>query len=1485
MNNFICHLICRLQEASGRLWIRRAIPVHTAFLALVFAAIFFTTFSAPSLYAQNQAPQFQPIQAVELHALLRNDELRMWRNSAYRMLDADRTEAALHQMQKIFDSQDDAFELRPDGAGFIGIRESMSQLLSEAPAEIRDHYELIHGGEARAVLRKAQQDHDMQGCREVYRRWFHTRAGFEAAHELAAWHLDHGNPDFAVTIWDRVVSDQLHATRFTDLHRALLIAACRQSGQLKRIDKLTQTASNEDVRLGGDRISLVHWTESLTPPMIEETSDWLQPLGSPEREVLRRGSSPATAAMYTRPLLESMREESTLVQRLKDHHRKNAALGSGMMPVVVANQLIYRNANSVHGLNLEDGRELWHYPLQVSLDAALNPRSDRQDQRDEVELDRFGLCNSLASGISADSERVYIVEGPFDYVPKAPGEGTEHRFSLFRLSALPLDTRNPLTNPQPVVPLWQTGNGSLPALDGMTFLGPPTPAYGKLYCMAEADLLLYLLELEPTTGELLDKTALAILQRPVDRDQSRQHLACIPSISRGIAVCPTLNGLLVAVDLTSKTLRWVHSQHSAIENLQARSPHRRYNHVYEAEGFLTVPMISGDRVFDLPRTSQMLHCVNLSTGAIEWQVDRQDALYIAAVHDDLLIVVDRQGCRALHVGSGNQIWSERIGPPGGRGVMLGDHFLIPLLNGKVVSVDVKTGRQLGYPAPIQSAYGAGHLIASRDLIVSTTPAELSVFRQSHAELHHLLTNQSNHLAPAERQLRIGELQLRTGDLTAARDALSQSLVLAAHSEPIHDSAESLMRELLYIDLRSNPRDAASTLATLNELSKEAEDRINYLAHLAEFQMRQSDWEGARTTVLELTSLPIEVSLTLPGDPQLQVMSRAWGAGLLERLEKTVLPNLPGRQSAALPVPEQYQHESEWPRAIAQFARLPAAEPIREAYARTLMLNDQYQHAESLLLLNRDSSDPTTAVEARRLLVELWDQRGLYEEAAELLHDLGTKYADVPLRNGQTCREYYQEFSKDRLTNLYARRLIPPQEPVNGVRLTLQPPSDHARASVSIGSRFFSYRMRGSQYFIELGRTENFAVSLVDRETGQTLEQVALGEQYFPTRSLEMNPNLVPLWGPNSAAALSVLDRKVMWNDLTWQGTPIKGLLRSGPSGPDFVTYQFDQTLIVADPITGQIRWQRNDLDPKDGIAGDPMNGIIADRECLVVFRSGDGRYRIFDTLDGHEIRAGYLPVSRSYYRVANGRILLYGEEDREQRFTTIRIWDPLTDKNLYEDRVLHQFSQHFPLFDSGKQLAYVSVDQQLKVIETETGVVRLKAPFPGDNATSGINVFEDQDRYYVNIQRSVPLRPMASRSSEARDLMIPWTTVNGDLYVYDRRSGKELWQRNLAACSVIQVPQYRLPFLMCISRIHRHPPGANSMTMSFEAIDGASGRTLGEAQQLPSDSLQQLSYEPELRKLIFRGNQNCWEVEFGKGELPRIMESDGLARIASGSRN
>lgn len=1442
------------------------------------------SFIAPvgGLFAQNPPRQLPSAQTSELHALLRNEDLRIWQNAAYRLFRENRTEAALHQLQKIFDSADDGFEPRPDGLGFVGIRANMTQLLSDAPQQVRDEYELIHGGEARAVLRTAQRDLDLRKYREVYRRWFHTRAGFEAAHQLAAWHLDHGNPDFAVTLWERILTDPLHVSRFGDTHRTQLMTASRQAGQLQRWEKLVSTAPNDHFLLGGNRIPRADWNEAFTPPPLPETADWLQPLGTPSREIRRQGSAPSTTALYSRPLLDSLRDSHLLTERLEEHHRKNAAIGSGMLPVVVENQLIFRDAQSVRGLDLADGRELWRYPLRVSLREAMNQHNEESDQQlDGIELDRKVLCNSLVGAVSADSERVYLLEGPFpEFELDQGGIQTQSRGGMFRLVALPVDTRNPIPLAQPVAPLWTLGEASAADELSWTFLGPPTPAYGKLLSIAESDGLLYLLEIDPPTGEILEKTPLAVPQKPLRRDYLRTHLACTPSVSRGIAVCPTCSGLLVGVDLTRKTLHWVHSQFGPTESIAGRSSLRRQSHLYGAEGFLNLPMISGNFVFDLPGYSSFLQCIDLQDGSVKWQVDREDALYVAAVHDDALIVVDRQGCRALKVGSGEKIWATPVGPPGGRGVMLGDRFLVPLLNGKVVSLDIRTGRQLGYPAPIQASHGAGHLIPARDLIVSSTATEISVFRQSHSELHQLLTNRQSELAPAERLLRIGELQLRTGDLNAAREALTGAVALAAETPRVKAPAESLLRELLYIDLRANPAHAAATLLALDEISRSPQDRINYLAHLAEYQMRQEDWRGAETTALEIASKPIQVPLTLPGEPQRQVLSRPWAAGLLERLDTLV--TRPGQTSTADRFATgQISSHAELARLIQQFARLPLADPLREIHSARLVRQERYQEAEAQLLINRDSPNPTTAAEARRGLIDLWDRRGLYEEAAEALHELGTRFAEVPLRDGTKGSEFYREFPSQRLSAAYARRLIPPDTPVTRVRFSSLL-NDVPRKPIGVTSILRS-RIRGSQQFVEqrtldLNGRNVQELALVDSETGQELQRVNLEEQYFPTRPTEVNRNLIHLGGPNSAAALSILDRRVLWKDLTWQGTPVKGLLRAGPAGPDFVVYQAEQSLYVADPVTGKVRWKRDDLESRDGLVSDSYTGIIGDRTCLVVFKSEPGRYRIFDTLDGHEIRSGHLPLSQSYPRVANGRMLFYSQYDRDQKLT-IRLWDPLTNRHLFEDKVLAQFSQQSPLFDGGKQFAYVSENRDLKVVRTETGEIRFKIPFPGDDAASAINIFEDRERIFVNIQRSVAQQPPIRRATEVRDLMIPFTPVQGELIAYDRRSAAELWRRQLNPCSVLLLPEFRLPFLVCLSRqVSEQLRPRPEVTLSFLAIDSATGKTLGQAADFPTDHINRLYYEPDLKKIFLWGLKQTWEIDFKPGGLPLDLESEDFAR-------
>src|SRR5690606_37416896 len=154
--------------------------------------------------------------------------------------------------------------------------------------------------------------------------------------------------------------------------------------------------------------------------------------------------------------------------------------------------------------------------------------------------------------------------------------------------------------------------------------------------VTEFDRQLTLVALEPETGELLWSQGLAFADRPIQLDPARFPLACTPSWADGILVCPTHLGLLVGLDASSGMLLWAYycGDKATAERIGRWTTAGRTAHGSAA--YPNLPLVVGDKIVWLPRFSRQIHCVEASAGRELWTVDRKDAEYVAAHHDETL---------------------------------------------------------------------------------------------------------------------------------------------------------------------------------------------------------------------------------------------------------------------------------------------------------------------------------------------------------------------------------------------------------------------------------------------------------------------------------------------------------------------------------------------------------------------------------------------------------------------------------------------------------------------------------------------------------------------------------------------------------------------------------------------------------------------------------------------------------------------------------
>ncbi len=204
-------------------------------------------------------------------------------------------------------------------------------------------------------------------------------------------------------------------------------------------------------------------------------------------------------------------------------------------------------------------------------------------------------------------------------------------------------------------------------LHGHFFLGPPLALDGRLYAVTECDSQLNLVALRADTGAVLWVQGISYVDRPIDEDSLRNTLACTPCYSGGVIVCPTQMGVLVGVDALDGALLWTYyygDDDTASESAWSFMSHRPYGNT----GFANPPLIEGNRIVLLPRQSDSIHCIDLTTGNKLWKQPRNDGEFIAGAADGVAMIVGERTSAGLSLVDGQPRWTARTGAVSGCGL-------------------------------------------------------------------------------------------------------------------------------------------------------------------------------------------------------------------------------------------------------------------------------------------------------------------------------------------------------------------------------------------------------------------------------------------------------------------------------------------------------------------------------------------------------------------------------------------------------------------------------------------------------------------------------------------------------------------------------------------------------------------------------------------------------------------------------------------------
>lgn len=489
---------------------------------------------------------------------------------------------------------------------------------------------------------------------------------------------------------------------------------------------------------------------------------------------------------------------ATVPPAILEHAEQSIPVLPRARPVVHGNQLLVRSSTGIMALDRTTGARVW----QQSATSGTQFGAERAPYVPSL---RGLLAQSLAREIQLDSVHSQLVTfGELVCYAEAGSDGLTN--SARTPNSQPFDSRLPIAAANQLVareiktgkPAWlvtgQTlGNDIKQENQTAFFLGVPTVVDDQLFGVAQIndDVLLYVLDV---AGELQWKCKLATTSRkgPVELDW--RSFACPVSVTDGVAVCATNAGVVVAVDLLSRNVRWAFryerddARISGDALQQTNRPNRESfqgwrearlipysieprTHV-DANQLLAAEQVDEVRqavLFAGPDQNGLVS-LDVSTGRLIWSrpVESPSPIELIDVQDDSVFVLARHHVESINATSGKKQWQIDAPEPAGRGVVLRQSavgkaddqrfvYVYPTVDTRIALVDLTNPRVLrsvpGLSPAVNLTIADGQLIAHSLDQVTAWPT----LQQSFSNPHSRNTETANDALDIAQELQLAQM--------------------------------------------------------------------------------------------------------------------------------------------------------------------------------------------------------------------------------------------------------------------------------------------------------------------------------------------------------------------------------------------------------------------------------------------------------------------------------------------------------------------------------------------------------------------------------------------------------------------------------------------------------------------------------------------------------------------------------------------------------
>jgi len=1200
--------------------------------------------------------------------------------------------------------------------------------------------------------------------------------------------------------------------------------------------------------------------------------------------------------------------------------------GGTKIPLVV-----YRSYWGLHARNMKTGKLEWDTRSDWSLDRMVKDTKKVNAANQFVNYymqQRPSMLfeNSTIGTMSTDGTLLFAVEdlavppppqfavgnGQFNPGVNALGEEVVKAIAHSKLQAFDLLSGKLK---------WELGGiGEKGELNDSYFLGAPLPMAGKLYVLTEKQQELRLVCIDAVTGKVLTSQTLAQTKDKMMQDVARRIQATHLAYGEGMLVAPTNAGAILAIDLLTNRLVWAYPYREKGDTPAAEVPvnpgirirrgigmpqQPQFNPAANNHWKVSAPIIQDGKVLFTAPDARAIHCINLRDGTRVWSLPRgEDDLYLGGVYGGKVLIVGRKSVRGVSLSKGETLWHLETGLPSGQGIASENIYYLPLkeaAQGKepeICAIDMEKGMIFAHTKSRKKEV-PGNLVFYEGDVLSQTATDIVAYPQLKVKLAQIdeliAKNPNDPLGLTER----GELRLDKGDLEGAIEDLSASLrnapppaikekaktklyeTLTEFFQRDFNGAEKFLKvydDLCHIDVASVPE------AERPEKEKEARRRrANFLCLVAKGRESQRKLVEAFEKYQEFATLTnTEELISVIDEPTVKTAPDVWSQG---RIAAMVLN---ASEEDRKPLEEKIRQKwSELQKsndlnelrkfvgvfgslfAVGKEARLQLAERLMED-SDPLSLLDAERH---LTLLRGRSEEPQLAARAIEALARLNTRKGWMEDAAYYYELLGREYAKVPVVDGKTGSDLYNDLATDKR---FLPHLDKPSQANTGGKIK----ATEERGSFPYQHQTYQFGLQGENTpFFQRNqlvlRFDSHHLKMVDRSTNEERWDLALTRTMFQNLvygqqgarfSYQNMGHLVVLPLGHMVYGINPVTGKQLWEkNLQAPITPastatppaynqlivdpqdnslqviypdgwIQRLGQTGSLEGTVICLQTREALVAIDPLTGRTLWTRSDVSSRSHVFSDAQYVYVveinADNKP-----TGTRALRAYDgvSVKLKDFTANYLKRVRML-----GRHILLSETDATGKLE-FRLYDVLTGKDLWTAGVPQNSTQLRS--EDPNLLGLVEPDGKVHVYNLRTLKEVLTSrmdPRHLDKLVSAHLLADGRDFFIAcNGQVDPNLMPFGGvQTNLMAGTGMRAIPVNGMVYSFDGATGKVRWYNKVANQMMVLDRFEDIPIVLFTARYQKwnqNGPVRNPVqVVSAKSMSKATGKLLYDNENLPN---------------------------------------------------